>query len=216
SLRRQQLTNLSGEITRPQNSPKKILRLSCVVDERADASAFHSNKRRELLQPLRDAPNARGRRIGVEKPVIAATSARAPKCAQDRRDIHARANAVADHGNVRQPRDQLSPSNLPIPVSEIIRIKTRRWPGYTLQQIRTDHPNRLPHKFRQLTEFVIVDLSIQPIHRPEQTAKLCVVNRDSGQPFANWFALPPSRITNRREMITIQPHAHITRRRDGK
>src|SRR6266699_1055605 len=59
-------------------------------------------------------------------------------------------------------------------------------------------------------------LLIQPIHRPEQTAKLCVVNRESGQPFANWFALPPSGIANRREMITIQPRANITGRRGGK
>src|SRR5437867_50606 len=79
-----------------------------------------------------DSSDARGRWIGVEKPVITTTSARAPKRAQERGDINVRANAVADHGNVRQPRDQLSPSNFPIPISQVIRMKTRRWLGYPL------------------------------------------------------------------------------------
>ena len=126
------MANLSGEIARPKNPSKKILPLFSVIDERADAGAFHSNKRGEVLQPLRDASNARGRWIGVEKPVITTTSARAPKRAQERGDINVRANAVADHGNVRQPRDQLSPSNFPIPISQVIRMKTRRWLGYPL------------------------------------------------------------------------------------
>jgi hypothetical protein len=59
SLRRQQLANLSGEIARPQNSPKKILPLVLVIDERADARVFHRDKRRKLVQSLRNAPNAR-------------------------------------------------------------------------------------------------------------------------------------------------------------
>ena len=107
----------------------------------------------------------RRRRTSVEKPVIARTSARAPKCAQNRRDIHAGANAVADHGNVRQPRDQFRPGNLPIPVGKIIRMKPRLWLGYTLQEIRTDHWNRLLHEQRP---GLSLSTLIQPIHRREQ------------------------------------------------
>jgi hypothetical protein len=54
------LANLSREIARPQNSAKKILPFALVIDERADASEFQRDKRAELLQSLRNAPNARG------------------------------------------------------------------------------------------------------------------------------------------------------------
>src|SRR6266487_371393 len=57
---------------------------------------------------------------------------------------------------------------------------------------------------------------IQPIHRPEQTAKLCVVNRESGQPFTDWFAFPPCSVAQRRELVTIKSRANITGRRVGE
>ena len=123
TFHRQQVTNLSREIACPKNSSEKILPLTFVIDQRADARAFNRNKWTELLQSLRDALNTRWRRVSVEKPVIAAASAGAPKRAPDRRHIDSCANTVADQGNVRQPRDQLIPANLLISVSQVIRMK---------------------------------------------------------------------------------------------
>src|SRR5437773_4263580 len=75
---------------------------------------------------------------------------------------------------------------------------------------------RLSHVARNCRALERARPLIKPVHRPEQTAKLCVVGRKRGQPFAHSLALPPSRIANRREMISIQPRANITGRRGGK
>jgi hypothetical protein len=84
TFHRQQVANLPGEIARPKNSSEKILPLTFMIDERADASAFNCNKWSELLESFRNALNPRWRRVSVEKPVIAAATAGAPKRAQDR------------------------------------------------------------------------------------------------------------------------------------
>src|SRR4029453_2392752 len=79
TLYRQQVPNLPGEIARPKNSSENIPPLAFVVDECADACAFNRDKWSELLQSLRNALNARWRRVSVEKPVIATATPRAPK-----------------------------------------------------------------------------------------------------------------------------------------
>src|SRR5438128_11892556 len=67
-----------------------------------------------------------------------------------------------------------------------------------------------------MTEFVIVDLSIEPIHRSEQTAKLGVVCGESRQPFIYWFAFPPCFVAQRSKLVTIESRTNIMRRRIGK
>jgi hypothetical protein len=84
TFHRQQVADLSGEIARPKNSSEKILPLPFMIDERADACAFNCNKWSELLESFRNALNPCWRRVSVEKPVIAAASAGAPKRAPDR------------------------------------------------------------------------------------------------------------------------------------
>jgi hypothetical protein len=75
---------LPGEIARPKNSSKKIPPLAFMIDERANTCAFNRNKWSELLESFRNAPNPRWRRVSVEKPVIAAATAGAPKRAPHR------------------------------------------------------------------------------------------------------------------------------------
>src|SRR5947208_6318550 len=57
---------------------------------------------------------------------------------------------------------------------------------------------------------------IQPIHRPEQAAKLGVVCGKSRQPFADLLAIPPSFLAKRREPVAIKSRPNIMRRRVGK
>jgi hypothetical protein len=75
---------LPGEIARPKDSSEKILPLTFMIDERADACAFNRNKWSELPESFRNALNPGWRRVSVEKPVIAAASAGAPKRSADR------------------------------------------------------------------------------------------------------------------------------------
>ena len=126
---------------------RRILSLTFVIDKRTDAPAFNRDKWREFLQSLRDALNSQWRRVGIEKPVIPAAGARAPKRAPGRRDINSRADAVTDHGDMRQPRDQLGLQNLATSIRQVIRMQARCWLSDPLQKIRADNPDRLPHRF---------------------------------------------------------------------
>ncbi len=119
-LRSQQLIDLSGKIPRAKDAAKKILPLRIMIDQRADAGTFDRNERRDLFQSFRNAANPWLRRTVIEKPVASATSVRAPERAPTRRDVRAHAGAVAKHGNVRQPSDQLSFRDLTISIRQVI------------------------------------------------------------------------------------------------
>ena len=138
---------MPGEIARPKNSSEEILPFAFVIDERTDARAFNRNKWSELLQPLRDALNAQWLRVSFEKPAIPAAGAGAPKRNPGRRDINSRANAVADHGDMRQPRDQLSLRYVAVSMRQVIRMEARCRLTDPLQKICADNPDRLPHVF---------------------------------------------------------------------
>jgi len=138
---------LPGEIARPKNSSEQILPFALGIDQRTDARAFNRNKWRELLESLRDALNAQWCRVNVEKPVIPEASASAPKRAPGGRDVNSRADAVADHGNMWQPSDQLGLWNVAIAIRHVIRMKARGWLSNPLQKICADNPDRLPHGF---------------------------------------------------------------------
>src|SRR5437870_10553469 len=60
--------------------------------------------------------------------------------------------------------------------------------------------------------WMIVDFSIEPIHRNEQTLKLGIIYIQRGQPFADSFAFPPRFLSNRREPITIKSCSNVMRR----
>ena len=105
---RHQTANLSRQIAGTKNSSEKILALAFVIDERTNARALNRNQLTELLQSLRDTLNPWWRGVSIKKPVVSATTMRAPKRAPHRRDVNSHASTVADHGDVWQPRDQLS------------------------------------------------------------------------------------------------------------
>jgi hypothetical protein len=59
----------------------------------------------------------------MKKPILPAGRARAPQRAPRRRDVNAHADAVAEHGNVRQPGNQFRSRDLASSVGQIIRMK---------------------------------------------------------------------------------------------
>ena len=53
---------------------------------------------------------------------------------------------------------------------------------------------------------------VQPPHHSEKALKLGIIERKSGQPLTDRFALPPGWITRRRKLIAIKPRANEMRR----
>src|SRR5262249_21981387 len=125
--------------------------------------------------------------------------------------MNSHASAVADHGDVWQPSDQLRLRNLAVSVRDVVGMKARGWLTNPLQEIRADNPDRLRHEFLTETKFGPVEVSIQPIHRFEQATEFRVLRRESRQPFADWFAFPPSFFAQRRESITIESRSDVVR-----
>ena len=82
-----------------------------MIYERTDSRAFDRDKRRDSLQAFRNTANAWSS-VEVKKPILPAGRARAPQRAPRRRDVNARADAVAEHSNMRQPGDQLRARDL--------------------------------------------------------------------------------------------------------
>jgi hypothetical protein len=72
---------------------------------------------------------------------------RAPKRAPGRRDVDSHADAVTDHGDMWQPRDQLSLWNVAISIRQVIRMEARSWLTTPPQKICADNPDRLAHGF---------------------------------------------------------------------
>src|SRR5207248_10373700 len=66
--------------------------------------------------------------------------------------------------------------------------------------------DRAPERARSL---------IEPVHRGEDTTEFSILDRQSGQPFADRFAFPPRSIANLRESITVKPRADVMGRRVG-
>jgi len=80
-----------------------------MIYECTNPSAFDRDKRRDPLQTFRNTANAWSG-IEVQKPILPARRVRAPQRAPWRRDVNARADAVAERGNVRQLANQLRAS----------------------------------------------------------------------------------------------------------
>jgi hypothetical protein len=125
SLWSQQLTDLSGKIARPKDPAKKILSATLVIDRRTDSRTFDRNERRDLFQSFGNAVNAPARRAVIEKPVPSAASVRTPERAPRRRDVDVHAHAVAEHGYMRQPHDQLVFRDLAVSVRQVKSVKSR-------------------------------------------------------------------------------------------
>ena len=93
-----------------------------MIHERTNPRAFDRDKRRDCLQAFRNTANAWSS-IEVKKPILPAARVRAPQRGPRRRDVNAHADAVAEHGNVRQPANQLRARDLASSVGQIIRMK---------------------------------------------------------------------------------------------
>ena len=78
----------------------------------------------------------------MKKPILPAGRARAPQRAPRRGDINAHAGAVAEHGNVRQPSDQLGVDDFASSVGQIITMKARLRLSDALQEVWADKRNR--------------------------------------------------------------------------
>src|SRR5205085_4451084 len=59
-------------------------------------------------------------------------------------------------------------------------------------------------------------ISIEPIHRLEQTPQLRIVCVKRRQPFADSLAFPPLCVAKGREAVTIKSRANVARRRVWK
>ena len=92
-----------------------------MIYERTNPRAFDRDKRRDHLQAFRNTANA-WTSVEVKKPILPAGRVRAPQRAPWRRDVNARADAVTEHGNVRQPVNQLRARDLASSVRQIIRM----------------------------------------------------------------------------------------------
>ena len=92
-----------------------------MIYERTNPRAFDRDKRRDCLQAFGNTANARSS-VEVKKPILAAGCVRAPQRAPRRRDVNARADAVTEYGDVRQPVNQLRARDLASSVRQIIRM----------------------------------------------------------------------------------------------
>jgi hypothetical protein len=112
-----------------------------MIHERTNPRAFDRDKRRDCLQAFRNTANAWSS-IEVQKPILPARCLRAPQRAPRRRDVNARAHAVAEHGNVGQPANQLRARNLASLVGQIITMKGRLRFSNALQEVRAHRGSR--------------------------------------------------------------------------
>jgi hypothetical protein len=129
---REQLGDLPGKISRTENPAKKILPVALTIDKRAHARVLRGDERREFFQSFRYAANAGRLRIDIKKPIFAPASVRSPECTPNGRDVDARADAIAEHGNMWEARNQFSLRNLTFSVGQVIWIEWRRWFGDSL------------------------------------------------------------------------------------
>jgi hypothetical protein len=116
---------LSGKIARPEDASKNIWSATLVIDHRANSRVFDCNQRRDFFQSFGNAVNARRHRTIIEKPIPAAASVCAPERAPGRRDVDVHADAVAEHGNVWQLRDQIVFRDLTVSVRQTNPVKSR-------------------------------------------------------------------------------------------
>src|SRR6266404_4496170 len=98
-------------------------------------------ERRQFVQTSRNAPNLAAR-IDIEKPIMVMAPARSRERAPSRSDMNPGANAVANHRDVRQTRDQLSARNRAATIFQIVRMILRTRLADSLEKIRADefHP----------------------------------------------------------------------------
>ena len=92
-----------------------------IIHERTNPRTFDRDKRSDCLQAFRNTANAWGS-IAVKKPILPARRVRAPQRAPRPRDVNAYAGAVTEHGNMRQPGNQLRARDLPFSVGQINRM----------------------------------------------------------------------------------------------
>src|SRR6266446_3735998 len=81
SVVRQQLTDLPGKIAGAKDFAEEIWSIFPIIGHSAQPTVFSGHEWCELFQPFENAVNTRWRGLAVEKPIIAVSRSRAPKCA---------------------------------------------------------------------------------------------------------------------------------------
>ena len=112
-----------------------------MIYERTNPRAFDRDKRRDCLQALRNAANAWSS-VDVKKPILPAGLVCAPERAPRRRDVNAHADAVTEHGYVRQPGNQFRARDLTSSVGQIIGMEGGLRFSNPLQEVRADKWSR--------------------------------------------------------------------------
>jgi hypothetical protein len=123
---REQLGHLPGKISRAENPAKKFCGSRSRSTSAPTRRVLRGDERREFLQSFRYAANAGRLRIDIKKPISAPASMRSPECTPNGRDVDAHADAIAEHGNMREACNQFSLRNLTFSVGQVIWIERRR------------------------------------------------------------------------------------------